>query len=105
MYIFFSFFRQNKWFSFFLLSLMSSTGLEGLSVEFFLGGDFKFLDAVLGHQGSSATYPSPKDDCTIGHLQKKDGRDLRQLSLKNILYCPGTVSGFSLVGGWGGSPP
>ena len=56
------------------IEVMSSTGLEGLSVEFFLGGDFKFLDAVLGHQGSSATYPSPKDDCTIGHLQKHGKR-------------------------------
>ena len=56
------------------IEVMCSTGLEDLNVEFFLGGDFKFLDAVLGHQGSSATYPSPKDDCTLSHLQEHGNR-------------------------------
>ena len=37
--------------------------LGGHKVQFLLGGDFKFLDGVLGHMGSSATYPSFKDYC------------------------------------------
>ena len=32
----------------------------GFKVQFFLNGDFKMLDLVMGHQ-TSATYPSIKD--------------------------------------------
>ena len=48
--------------------------LLGFKVKLLRGGDFKFLDATQGHQGSSATYPSPNDDCTIQHLRKHGGR-------------------------------
>ena len=43
--------------------------LGGHMVQFLLGGDFKFLDGVLGHMGSSATYPSSKDYVSKDHLQ------------------------------------
>lgn len=57
------------------LQVMRSTEyrLLGYKVVLFRGGDLKFLDATHGHQGSSATYPSPNDDCTIQHLRKHGG--------------------------------
>ena len=42
----------------------------GHKVKIFLGGDYHFLDNRLGHQGSSATYPSAKDLVTLDHLRK-----------------------------------
>ena len=42
---------------------------DGRSVKVFLGGDYHFLDDNLGHQGSSATYPSAFDKVILGHLQ------------------------------------
>ena len=42
-------------------------------VQFLLGGDFKFLDGVLGHMGSSATYPYSKDYVSKDHLQSHVG--------------------------------
>ena len=47
--------------------------LGGHKVQFLLGGDFKFLDGVLGHMGSSATYPSSKDYVSKDHLQSHGG--------------------------------
>ncbi|XP_057296535.1 uncharacterized protein LOC130625451 [Hydractinia symbiolongicarpus] len=42
-------------------------------VKVFLGGDFHFIDDVLGHQGSSASYPSVKDYVELTHLQNHRG--------------------------------
>ena len=47
--------------------------LGGHKVQFLLGGDFKFLDGVLGNMGSSATYPSSKDHVSKDHLQSHGG--------------------------------
>ena len=44
--------------------------LYGHEVKIFLGGDCHFLDNCLGHQGSSAIYPSAKDLVTLDHLRK-----------------------------------
>ena len=41
----------------------------GQSVQIFLGGDYHFLDDNMGHQGSSATYPSSLDKVLLSHLQ------------------------------------
>ena len=41
----------------------------GEGVQIFLGGDYHFLDDNLGHQGSSATYPSSNDKVLLNHLQ------------------------------------
>ena len=38
-------------------------------VVVFLGGDYHFLDDNMGHQGSSATYPSSTDKVLLTHLQ------------------------------------
>jgi len=48
--------------------------LDGHRVEVFLGGDYHFLDSCLGHQGSSATFPSSKWDMTKAHLQNHSGK-------------------------------
>ena len=50
-----------------------SFSLCGHKVKIFLGGDYHFLDDCLGHQGSSATYPSAKDLVTLDHLRKHPG--------------------------------
>ena len=47
--------------------------LCGHKVKIFLGGDYHFLHDCLGHQGSSATYPSAKDLVTLDHLRKHPG--------------------------------
>ena len=47
--------------------------LCGHQVQFFLSGDFKFLDCVLGHMGSSATFPSVKDYVSKDHLKGHGG--------------------------------
>ena len=47
--------------------------LCGHKVKIFLEGDYHFLDDCLGHQGSSATYPSAKDLVTLDHLRKHSG--------------------------------
>ena len=39
-------------------------------VKVVLVGDYHFLDDCLGHQGSSATYPSAKHLVTLDHLWK-----------------------------------
>ena len=44
--------------------------LAGKDVKVLLGGDFKFLHAMLGHQGSSASYPSIKDYVELSHLRE-----------------------------------
>ena len=41
---------------------------DGNSVLIFLGGDYHFLDDNMGHQGSSASYPS-LDKVALTHLQ------------------------------------
>ena len=38
-------------------------------VQIFLGGDYHFLDDNIGHEGSSATYPSSLDKVLLSHLQ------------------------------------
>ena len=47
---------------------------DGRGVEIFLGGDYHFLDDNMGHQGSSAMYPSALDKVLLSHLQNH--RDL-----------------------------
>ena len=47
--------------------------LCGHKVKIFLGGDYHFLDDRLGHQGSSATYPSAKNLVTLDHQRKHPG--------------------------------
>ena len=42
---------------------------DGNSVLIFLGGDYHFLDDNMGHQGSSASYPSSLDKVALTHLQ------------------------------------
>ena len=41
----------------------------GKKVCIFLGGDYHFLDDMLGHGGSSSSYPSHADFVTVKHLQ------------------------------------
>ena len=41
----------------------------GYKVKVFLGGDFKFVDDYLGHQGSAAIYPRTKYSVHRDHLQ------------------------------------
>ena len=43
-------------------------------VKIFLGGDFHFLDDMLGHQGSAATFPSSLDLVTLEHLRNHGGQ-------------------------------
>ena len=45
----------------------------GKEVIVFLGGDYHFLDDNMGHQGSSATYPSSTDKVLLYHLQNHGG--------------------------------
>ena len=47
--------------------------INGKEVKIFLGGDYHYLDDNLGHQGSSATFPSLMDKTTLSHLQKHGG--------------------------------
>ena len=47
--------------------------LRGRKVEFFLGGDFKFLDGVIGTQGSSAKMPCSKFKVGLDHLKNHGG--------------------------------
>ena len=42
---------------------------DGRGIEIFLGGDYHFLDDNMGHQGSSATYPSSLDKVLLSHIQ------------------------------------
>ena len=39
-------------------------------VKIFLGGDYHFLDAMLGHGGSSSSYPSSADFVELQHLRQ-----------------------------------
>ena len=43
--------------------------IDGRRVRVFLGGDFHFLDDMLGHQGSAASFPSSTDLVTLAHLR------------------------------------
>ena len=43
--------------------------IDGRKIRVFLGGDFHFIDDMLGHQGSAATYPSSTDLVTLEHLR------------------------------------
>ena len=47
--------------------------INGREVEIFLGGDFHFLDDMLGHQGSSASYPCNVDYVPLSHLRNHGG--------------------------------
>ena len=48
--------------------------IAGRRIRVFLGGDFHFLDDMLGHQGSAATYPSCTDLVTLDHLRNHGSR-------------------------------
>lgn len=41
--------------------------------KLFLGGDYNVLDDCLGCQGSTVTFPSPKDLVTLEHLRNHSG--------------------------------
>ncbi|XP_065681211.1 uncharacterized protein LOC136094902 [Hydra vulgaris] len=43
--------------------------LKGKIVRLFLGGDFHFIDNVLGHQGSAASFPSSTDLVKLNSLR------------------------------------
>ena len=69
--------------------------IEGRRIRVFLGGDFHFLDDVLGHQGSAATYPSSTDLVTLEHLRNHAGKphnpencqiDLRTIEHYHLSY-------------------
>ena len=45
---------------------------DGKGVQIFLGGDYHFLDDNMGHQGSSASYPSSLDKVALTQLQNHD---------------------------------
>ena len=45
----------------------------GIRLRCFQGGDYYFLYDCLGHQVSSATYPSATDQITLDHLRKHPG--------------------------------
>ena len=47
--------------------------IDGRKVKIFLGGDFHFLDDMLGHQGSAATFPGCLDLVTLDHLRNHGG--------------------------------
>ena len=61
-------FREQFW------RLNLSVVIDGHKIDLFLGGDFKFLDACMGHQGSTSTHPIFYDDITLSHLQNHGGR-------------------------------
>ena len=42
-------------------------------VMIFLGGDYHFLGDMMGHQGSSASYPSNLNKVELSHLQNHGG--------------------------------
>ena len=48
--------------------------LDGRKVLVFLGGDFHYLDDMLGHEGSTSTFPSCLDLVTLDHLRKHGGQ-------------------------------
>ena len=47
---------------------------DGRKVLIFLGGDYHYLDDNMGHQGSSASYPSALDKVELSHLQNHGGK-------------------------------
>ena len=53
------------------LQQSSFTLKDGRAVEMFLGGDYHFLDDNMGHQGSSATYPSSLDTILVCYIPHK----------------------------------
>ena len=71
--------------------------IDGHRVKVFLGGNFCFLDACLGHQGSSSTYPSAKWSVKRDHLREHGSRihtpnDCPEIGRRTIgdiesLYC------------------
>ena len=62
--------------------------LRGRKIEFFLGGDFKFLDGVMGTQGSSAKMPCSKCKVTLDHLQNHGhsahGQQICQIPMRTL---------------------
>ena len=62
--------------------------LRGRKVEFFLGGDFKFLDGVIGTQGSSAKMPCSKCKVGLDHMKNhggaKHGQEFCQFPFRTI---------------------
>eukprot|EP00112_Aurelia_sp_Birch-Aquarium-sp1_P018930 Seg4595.4 transcript_id=Seg4595.4/GoldUCD/mRNA.D3Y31 product="hypothetical protein" protein_id=Seg4595.4/GoldUCD/D3Y31 len=48
--------------------------IDGRKVRAFLGGDFNFIDDMLGHQGSAATFPISTDLVTLAHLRNHGGK-------------------------------
>ena len=59
---------SSKFFKEYLALQNDNCRIGGHGVKVFLGGDFKFLYTVMGHQGASATYPSLKDTIHKDHL-------------------------------------
>ena len=47
--------------------------IRGRRVKAFLGGDFHFIDDMLGHQGSASPFPSSIDLVTLEHLRNHGG--------------------------------
>ena len=65
----------------------------GKKVQIFLGGDYRFLDDNMGHQGSSATYPSSTDKVLLCHLQNHGNQPhtpsdcpVEKRSIKDYVY-------------------
>ena len=58
------------------IKVMMEAGYEllGREIMIFLGGDYHYLDDMLGHQGSSASYPSHLDYVALQHLQNHGGK-------------------------------
>ena len=51
-----------------------------------LGWRFPFLDDVLGHQGSAATYPSSTDLVALEHLRNHTGKPRLALDHRPDIY-------------------
>ena len=58
--------------------------IQGHKIEFFLGGDFKYLDGILGTQGSSAKMPCSKCKVGLDHLQGPEYCDCTLRSLEEM---------------------
>ena len=59
-----------------------ATNVLGKELEIFLGGDYHFLDDCLGHQGSSASFPSAADIVELKLLHSHGGDLTHPATLK-----------------------
>ena len=48
--------------------------MTGKKVRIFLGGDYHFIDGMLGHGGSSSSFPSSADFVSLNHLRNHGGQ-------------------------------